>query len=242
MSFATVAQDLPSLESDLVRLIYTSKLRCENGRAEMTITEILQRSVRNNPTRKISGMLYFNSFTLEILQVLEGPKNSVEELYQVIAADGRHSEVNLLVEEGIETRKYMEWGMLRGTDVDFREMKSSLPTTKEWSDLPGFDLNIVEHLPIAGDLDMKLLRITYHSILRESSFDEQNRIMDDILIRAQKKNKELLVGGMLYYNTESRDILQCIEGPENAIDDLFKAIENDPRHQNVSVLAFYMVT
>mmetsp|Transcript_19052 Transcript_19052/g.23374 ORF Transcript_19052/g.23374 Transcript_19052/m.23374 type:complete len:288 (-) Transcript_19052:368-1231(-) len=239
MAFASVAQTLPADEGDLHRLIYKSKLRVNenSGSADDLLNQILFKAIRKNPSKRISGMLYFNRQSMAIIQVLEGPTANVQELYKVIEQDPRHDEVVLLVEEKATRRRYGEWGMLKGNEDDWLEIKKFLPNPKEWRDMPGFDLNLVEKLPIAGDLDVELVRITYHSwMLKQSTPEKQNLLMDNILEIAQSLNKKKLIGGMLYYNTESRDVFQCIEGPANAVDELYAKITQDLRHEHVKLI------
>lgn len=58
--------------------------------------------------------------------------------------------------------------------------------------------------------------------------------LSTLLAKARKKNKAVRVTGMLLYHGGS--FLQVLEGPEEAVTELFKVIEKDPRHANVRVL------
>lgn len=56
----------------------------------------------------------------------------------------------------------------------------------------------------------------------------------EILKRSQEKNKRLDITGMLLYR--DGNIIQVLEGPEQAVRDLFSVIQQDPRHRGVIVL------
>ncbi len=51
------------------------------------------------------------SGTNTYLQLLEGPDNSVDELYTKIKTDNRHENIDKLVEEVVETRLFKSWSM-----------------------------------------------------------------------------------------------------------------------------------
>lgn len=65
-------------------------------------------AARNGP-EGVTGLLLFNS--RRFLQVLEGPKDAVERVYDRIARDGRHGAIVKLREAAVETREFGEWGM-----------------------------------------------------------------------------------------------------------------------------------
>jgi len=55
-----------------------------------------------------------------------------------------------------------------------------------------------------------------------------------LLAKSRKKNSSIDVSGMLLYHAGS--FLQVLEGPDEAVTELFKVIEKDPRHTTVRVL------
>lgn len=84
MSYQSVLQTLPTgaVEKDLVRMAYKSKISAEvPTKAEETVQNVLRQSIKNNPTYRISGMLYFNVASYELVQVLEGPQENIDYLY-----------------------------------------------------------------------------------------------------------------------------------------------------------------
>ena len=73
------------------------------------IDELLERSKRNNATRKITGaMIYANGY---FMQLIEGPQIAVDELYSAIEADSRHEVLSLLHNQEIKDRHFSDWAM-----------------------------------------------------------------------------------------------------------------------------------
>lgn len=73
------------------------------------LNEILAVSRNNNAAAGITGMLLFHKGTF--FQVLEGDKAAVENLFNVISRDRRHSKVTKIVFEPIEERAFGNWTM-----------------------------------------------------------------------------------------------------------------------------------
>ena len=70
---------------------------------------ILRRSKTDNPGVGITGVLCFSGGIF--LQVLEGGRTAVNRLYNRIAADKRHTDVELLLYEEIGERRFAGWSM-----------------------------------------------------------------------------------------------------------------------------------
>ncbi len=64
------------------------------GRPATSWSRILRKSKANNPALGITGVLCFSEGIF--LQVLEGGRSAVNRLYNRIAADPRHTDVELL--------------------------------------------------------------------------------------------------------------------------------------------------
>jgi hypothetical protein len=91
----------------LVRCLYASRAATKLSAA--ALDDILVQSHRNNPRRGITGLL---CFTREVfVQVLEGGRDEVCELYNAIVRDDRHSQVRLLTYEEIAERSFGSWTM-----------------------------------------------------------------------------------------------------------------------------------
>jgi hypothetical protein len=91
----------------LVRLLYGS--RRATPLSEPVEDAIQARSQKYNPEHGITGILCYND-TL-FLQVLEGGRDEVCELYNAIAADKRHTHVRILCYEEITERRFGGWTM-----------------------------------------------------------------------------------------------------------------------------------
>lgn len=74
--------------------------------------EILNRSQRNKPGKRLSGMLCCNADVF--LQALEGPRSEVNALYNRLADDSRHKDLTILDYTEISVRRYSSWSMGRG--------------------------------------------------------------------------------------------------------------------------------
>jgi hypothetical protein len=91
----------------LVRLLYAS--RAAEALSPETIDAILASSRRRNPALGITGLLCHSGDTF--MQVLEGGRESVNQLYTRICQDLRHRDVILLHYEEIAERRFAGWTM-----------------------------------------------------------------------------------------------------------------------------------
>ncbi len=91
----------------LVRLLYAS--RAAAPLTASIVDSILDRSRENNPKQGITGILCFSDDLF--IQVLEGGRNEVCELYNAIVRDPRHLDVRLLSYEEIPERRFGGWTM-----------------------------------------------------------------------------------------------------------------------------------
>jgi hypothetical protein len=91
----------------LVRLMYAS--RAVPAVDQEALVAILRKSKVNNPGTGITGVLCFSEGIF--LQVLEGGRAAVNQLYNRIATDPRHSDVTLLCYEEIGERRFAGWSM-----------------------------------------------------------------------------------------------------------------------------------
>ncbi|MCC7152601.1 MAG: BLUF domain-containing protein [Rubrivivax sp.] len=91
----------------LVRLMYASRPAPALDTAELAA--ILRESRANNPQHGVTGVLCVGDGVF--VQVLEGSRSAVNRLYQRIAADARHQQLELLSYEEITERRYAAWAM-----------------------------------------------------------------------------------------------------------------------------------
>jgi hypothetical protein len=95
----------------LYRLVYCSRNRILGSAPEVTeeLQGILASSRANNARVGITGALLYNAGNFA--QVLEGPLTSIEQTFEMIQRDPRHSEVVVIQSGPTETRDFPEWSM-----------------------------------------------------------------------------------------------------------------------------------
>jgi hypothetical protein len=91
----------------LVRLMYASRALPSVNQDELV--SILRKSKAANPVAGITGVLCFSQGIF--LQVLEGGRSAVNRLYNRVAADPRHTDVELMIYEEIGERRFAGWSM-----------------------------------------------------------------------------------------------------------------------------------
>lgn len=107
--------------SDLYNLAYISKnaIKGDADHIKAEITKILASAHKNNPEKGVTGALLYSGGYF--CQVIEGPEDVLEELYETIQMDDRHGDVTVLHFQPIEARGFSEWAMaLAGIEDDMR--------------------------------------------------------------------------------------------------------------------------
>jgi hypothetical protein len=89
----------------LISLIYVSTATHLMSNAELL--DILRVSRRKNEEKSVTGMLLYKGGNF--MQALEGPEESVKEIFGKIQADSRHRGIILLSSEPIEKRQFADW-------------------------------------------------------------------------------------------------------------------------------------
>jgi hypothetical protein len=93
----------------LVRLVYAS--RATGSIDDALVDSILQRSRKYNLEQGITGILCSYAPGGVFVQVLEGGRAAVNELYNGIVRDPRHRDVTLLDYAEISERRFASWRM-----------------------------------------------------------------------------------------------------------------------------------
>ncbi|MGB7184872.1 MAG: BLUF domain-containing protein [Burkholderiaceae bacterium] len=93
----------------LVRLLYVS--RAESPISAANADEIVARAKHYNPDHGITGVLCYTGDIY--MQVLEGGRGEVNDLYGQIIRDDRHADVTLLDYAEIDERRFVGWTMGR---------------------------------------------------------------------------------------------------------------------------------
>jgi hypothetical protein len=127
----------------LVRLLYAS--RAAEAVTQELIEAILQSSRKHNPTLGITGVLCYGGDVY--MQVLEGGREAVNELYNKIVRDERHRDIALLHYQEVAERKFAGWTM---GQVNLAKVNPSL--LLKYSDLP-----VLDPFAASGQASMALL-------------------------------------------------------------------------------------
>jgi hypothetical protein len=91
----------------MYQLNYHSK--CVPGLELTDLENILEEAIATNSTRNISGCLIYHNKSF--VQILEGDKKDVLDVYKNIKADKRHHTVTLLWENKVDAKYFQEWNM-----------------------------------------------------------------------------------------------------------------------------------
>lgn len=107
----------------MYRLVYVSAATVPFSKADLI--ELLTKAREKNQRLGITGMLLYKDG--DFLQLLEGERSAVQELFDVIKADPRHKSIIVMLEEQSDRRVFEDWSM------GFRDLHD--PEVKE---TPGF--------------------------------------------------------------------------------------------------------
>ena len=91
----------------LVRCLYVS--RAAIPLTSVILDKILEQSRTKNPRQGITGLLCFRDELF--VQVMEGGRDAVCELFNTIVRDDRHKDVRLLAFDEIAERQFSNWTM-----------------------------------------------------------------------------------------------------------------------------------
>lgn len=111
----------------LVRLLYAS--RAVGNLCKDSANAIMAEAQTHNPQKGVTGVLCYSGGVF--MQVLEGSRDSVNNLYAHILRDPRHREVILLHYEEITERRFSSWTM---GQVNLAKLNTSV--LLKYSDLP----------------------------------------------------------------------------------------------------------
>jgi hypothetical protein len=127
----------------LVRLLYAS--RTDRAITPEVIESILKQSREHNPQEGITGTLCFGGDIF--MQVLEGGRDAVNNLYNRIVRDNRHGHAVVLHYEEVSERRFGGWTM---GSVNLDRINPSI--LLKYSELPRLD-----PFAVSGKVSMALL-------------------------------------------------------------------------------------
>ena len=93
---------------NLYEVIYVSR-RAEGLTDADVVDRIVLPAGRKNRLLDITGCIWFDAS--RFVQVLEGPREDVERVYEQIQADERHTDIRTLSAGPIAIRSFDRWGM-----------------------------------------------------------------------------------------------------------------------------------
>ena len=97
----------------LVHCLYAS--HAAQPLTSSVLDSILEQSCKNNPRIGITGLLCFTKNIF--VQIIEGGRDEVNQLFLAIARDDRHREVQLLAFDEVSQRRFSNWTMGQ-VDID----------------------------------------------------------------------------------------------------------------------------
>lgn len=110
--------------SELFRIIYCSRNSIGHDAAGRDLDQILAAARRNNAQVGVTGaLLYSKGF---FAQILEGPFEAVQQVFERIQIDHRHTDVVILTAENVTDRTFADWDMAYAEPHDPVEVNATL--------------------------------------------------------------------------------------------------------------------
>jgi len=116
------------------RIKYISRFSREMTAEE--ITQLADQSAKNNSEKGITGI--FMALGNLFFQIIEGPFDEINALWNSISQDSRHTDIIVLnVEEDTEERIFPDWSMKSlvldaATEVNIEPLKAIIELISEW--------------------------------------------------------------------------------------------------------------
>lgn len=133
----------------LYHIIYHS-LASSGGISPEDLVQLLRQARTYNQDHRLTGLLLYAADTREFVQVLEGPRDEVQPLYEKIARDPRHKH-SFVLHEGLATgRMFPDWrmGFVAAATQDLRTATGYFPLVEqpEYARPPGLAVHAPEQL------------------------------------------------------------------------------------------------
>lgn len=96
---------------ELFHIAYISKSSIFGsvGDIQKEVRKILESAKKNNPAIGVTGALLYSGGYF--CQVIEGSEEALEELFEIIQLDARHSDITVLHFEPLIDRNFADWSM-----------------------------------------------------------------------------------------------------------------------------------
>ena len=121
-------------EEEIRHVIYISK---PTHFDHLVLEDILTKSRANNPAIGVTGNLIYHSDLF--LQLLEGPHQAVNTLYETILADNRHTDIVKLRDETFNRRLFASWAMKNDGHQSWMLSRSEIARMRSEEALELFD-------------------------------------------------------------------------------------------------------
>ena len=133
----------------LYHIIYHS-LASGEGMSPEGLAELLRKARAHNQNNRLTGLLLYAANTHEFVQVIEGPQDEVERLYEKIAYDPRHKHSFVLHRGPATGRMFPDWrmGFVPALTQDLRTTTGYFPLVAEpgYARPPGLAVHAPEQL------------------------------------------------------------------------------------------------
>jgi hypothetical protein len=151
------------MSQNLHQIIYIST--AEPCLTESELLDLLEKSRIHNAEREITGLLLHSDGNL--IQVIEGPRQEIEALYEKIAQDHRHRGVTLMSNRPIERRDFphFKMGFKR---VQSKHIEINIPNFSKVVDNGGFSQEELKGLS-------KLVRTFLQTFARTTNIDRYSQ-------------------------------------------------------------------
>lgn len=134
----------------LYHIIYHSLATGPDGLSPAALAGLLRQARAYNQAHRLTGLLLYAAPTKEFVQVLEGPRDEVEAIYQKIAQDERHKHAFVLHEGTAASRMFPDWrmGFVAADEQDLRATTGYFPLVEdpEYLRPPGLAVHAPEQL------------------------------------------------------------------------------------------------
>ncbi|HKT53858.1 MAG TPA: BLUF domain-containing protein [Caulobacteraceae bacterium] len=141
----------------LYRLVYASQIApiCR-GDLRAALTGILTHAIAANRPRAVTGLMIAHRGWF--VQALEGPPDAVKDLFELIAADGRHHHALPVAEGAAEDRLFGQWPMgARLLSSGDEAVLSSLDATQPFEPMRAPHRTLTRLLSNVADVHWRLI-------------------------------------------------------------------------------------
>jgi len=194
------------------RVSYVSTVNGSSQVALQHVEKILSLGRRFDAVSSISGQMCYDEQSKSLWQVIEGSTEDVANVWGQILTDKNLciDENTVVVEKAPAERKYpLGWGL-------------------KYLRLGGG----ADHASCDTQSATGIMQLTYKSMIRDCGGGER-QLVEEIIPGAIENNVKRGITSWMLYNDYNLTVYQVLEGHPDSVEQAFKAIANDPRHDVV---------